>query len=104
MPGIVFCASVCAALSECLSGCISGNITDAFGLPVEMDVVLGGIQRDGSGSIVGAKIFQLALEIDTNWDAVDQASVDLGKSASLFTDDQLRGLVCTSRCGPCKDG
>ena len=58
-----------------------------------MDVVLGATVIDDDGRIIEAKIFQLILEIDNQWDPIDQALIEAGKNFGQFTEEQLKGLV-----------
>ena len=58
-----------------------------------MDVVLGATVIDEDGRVIEAKIFQLILEIDNQWDPIDQALIEAGKNFGQFTEEQLKGLV-----------
>jgi len=70
----------------------TNRLVDEYGHPLEMEVILGGVQRNPNGTITSAKAFQIALQLDQNFEPYEKAVFDALREQQAFSSEQLDRL------------
>eukprot|EP00210_Caulerpa_lentillifera_P000448 g432.t1 len=70
----------------------SKSLVDVYGHPLDMEVILGGVERLDNGTIVEAKAFQIAFQLDQNFEDYEKAVFDAFMEEQSFSSEQVDRL------------